>query len=141
MAQLQLEMWQDHAQNPIYQVVPDALELLQNNLREHLNHPDWRIFVADVDGDPVGTLSCWIIEQKFLFVPRRFGYIGSVYVKPAFRRRGLTRQLTELAIQFCRAQSVTQVRLNTDVSNPVSNATWQALGFKPAAYTLYLDLM
>ncbi len=56
------------------------------------------------------------------------GYIFNIYTQPAFRRRGLARQLMQVILDWCRAQSIRVVGLH---ASDDGRALYKALGFEP----------
>lgn len=60
----------------------------------------------------------------------RVAYLEGWYVEPAARRRGVGRALVQEAEAWGRAQGCTEFGSDTQVSNAVSAAAHQALGFE-----------
>ena len=58
---------------------------------------------------------------------QRSAYISSVYVDPAWRRRGLARALTQAAIEWAKANGCEVVRLRT---SKMGLPVYEGLGFK-----------
>jgi len=67
-----------------------------------------------------------------------FWWIQSVYVDPAWRRRGIFRQLHQAVMQEARARTdVCGVRLYVDKDNPIAQTTYERLGLMRSAYQIY----
>ena len=68
----------------------------------------WRCWVADEDGQLVGTLWLQLIEKmpNPVAEAERHGYITSVYVEPSRRGRGLGSRLMETCVQACTADGL-----------------------------------
>jgi ribosomal protein S18 acetylase RimI-like enzyme len=58
----------------------------------------------------------------------RRGNILNVYTDPRFRRRGLARQLTEAALDWCKLNAIDFVILH---ASPEGRSVYESLGFKP----------
>ncbi|HKE36356.1 MAG TPA: GNAT family N-acetyltransferase, partial [Candidatus Baltobacteraceae bacterium] len=107
--------------------------------------PDWRerltgFFAAGMEGgyhgwfvarDPGGTpfaSAGALIAETSMIQLARIATIAGVYVQPAYRRRGVARELTEAAIAWARGRSCTLVRLSA--SEP-AETLYRDLGFTP----------
>ena len=89
------------------------------NLRFVASHPEMRPFVADADGDIVGT--------GVLCVNGPVGWIGTVWVEPSWRRRGIARALTRATIDAADdAGCRTLVLVATQEGRPL----YEQLGFE-----------
>jgi ribosomal protein S18 acetylase RimI-like enzyme len=106
----------------------DAEQRAPRLCAEQMASPRDAFFLAEVDGVPVGLLRCTESKASPLLQPERFAYVSSVYVRPAFRRRGLVRKLLAAADAWCAAHGLTEMRLH-NVPGHVAAATWAPLGF------------
>lgn len=88
-------------------------------------------WIAEQGKRPIGMLRCMERRGSPLLRPARFGYIASVYVDPAFRRRGVLTQLVDAATTWCRARGLTEMRLHATIENAAATAAWDHLGFAP----------
>jgi acetyltransferase (GNAT) family protein/GNAT acetyltransferase-like protein len=83
------------------------------------DHAEARPFVADADGDVVGT--------SVLSVNGPVGWIGTVWVDPAWRRRGIGLDLTRATIEQAEAAGCrTLVLVATEAGRPL----YERLGFE-----------
>ena len=73
----------------------------------------WRGWVAEESGEIVGTLWLQLIEKlpNPGTEPERHAYVSSVYVRPAFRRKGTGSALLAAALDACRGLEVDAVIL------------------------------
>ena len=91
-------------------------------------------FLAEQDGGVVGILRCMEGTGSPLLEPARYGYVASVYVRPAARRGGVLHLLMNAAEEWCRERGLDEVRLHNASDNPLANAAWDALGFQVAEH-------
>ena len=84
-----------------------------------LNHQPDGCFVAELDGQPVGTATTTIYEDKV-------AWIGMVLVHPDFQRRGIGRALLEHCIAFLKPR-VTCIKLD---ATPQGKTLYDKLSFK-----------
>jgi len=67
-----------------------------------------------------------------------FWWIQSVYVDPAWRRRGVFRQIHKAVIASAKAApDVCGVRLYVEQDNQMAQTVYQRLGLSPSAYKVY----
>ena len=111
-------------------------------------HPGWRhrfaeyfrrrqaagraqLFMALESGSPVGMAIVSIADHYRAETQGiTFGYVNGVYVKPMWRRRGIARQLMDLAIRWARGRGCRTLRLR---SSDEGRALYEALGFQPSS--------
>jgi ribosomal protein S18 acetylase RimI-like enzyme len=110
------------------------------------NHPGWRdryaeyfarkqaeykgqLFVA-LNGEQVIAMAAVTLPEDYhAFVRGRIsGRVNSVYVVPAFRRRGIARALMQAGMSWLKAQGCAVVRLN---SSEEGLSLYRSLGFQP----------
>lgn len=89
--------------------------------------------LAVVDGDIAGSASCQLHQSPFPEVirpeQRLHGYIWSVYVADAFRRRGIASALTDEAVDYLKSIGCTTAVIHaSDAGEPV----YRAAGFELA---------
>lgn len=84
-----------------------------------LNHQPDGCFVAEWDGQPVGTATTTLYEDKV-------AWIGMVLVHPDARRRGIGRALLEHCIAFLKPR-VACIKLD---ATPLGKTLYDTLGFK-----------
>jgi GNAT superfamily N-acetyltransferase len=86
----------------------------QHWMRERLHGAgNWRCWVAEQDGEVVGTLWLQLIEKlpNPVAEPERHGYISSLFVRPGLRGKGTGSALIEAALEACGSLDVDAVIL------------------------------
>jgi len=118
-------------------------------------HPDWRadqaeavhssctnddrdVFVAVVDGRPVGFVT--VALNAF---HERMGWIEVIGVDPDYQRRGISSELTEIAIEHMRnrGMDIAVVETGGDPGHAPARATYQAAGFTLLPVARYFRLL
>lgn len=92
--------------------------------------PSGRLWLALDAGDPAGCIALRRVDAAT-------GEIKRLYVRPAFRGRGLGRRLAQTAIRAARATGYRRLVLDTLPSMKAAIVLYRALGFTPT--TPYLD--
>jgi ribosomal protein S18 acetylase RimI-like enzyme len=98
-------------------------------IRSLIGRDDALAVVAVEDGTLVGYGVGRISVLPAFFERRRRGYIHDVVTRPAYRRRGIGRQLVEALLQWMRHADITVVELTVAVRNTGAVAFWERLGF------------
>ncbi len=83
--------------------------LLDEDIKIALASPQIRIFLVEIDGHPVGLGRADVLTTDPIFRLRddhRCGYIDQMYVRPAFRDRGLGSQLMRRCEDWFRQQGI-----------------------------------
>ncbi|MDW8215196.1 MAG: N-acetyltransferase [Roseiflexaceae bacterium] len=98
-------------------------------LRTLLDHPEYgMVHVAAVDGDIVG----YIVGSLGLSIEAggRFLLIDELYVRPAWRGRGLARALLASLLPYAHAHGCRAVELEVGWENDHARAWYERLGFE-----------
>lgn len=94
----------------------------EDGLREELNNSCARFLTAvDGAGAVAGYIGCHTVLDE--------GYIANVAVSPAFRRRGIARQLVQTLL--AQSQDLAFVTLEVRASNAPAIALYTGCGFVP----------
>jgi phosphinothricin acetyltransferase len=110
------------------EVPPDAAEM--GRRVERVQAAALPYLVAEVGGEVAGFASAGPYNARSGY---RFTVEDSVYLSPAFQRRGLGRALLSAVLEACAARDVRRVvALIGDSGNTASIALHRALGFEPA---------
>ena len=102
----------------------DHKSILEQDMTEldRFSAPQGRLLLAEVDGQMAG-IACL---QK---IGAGIGEVTRMYVRPAFRRRGIARALLEHLIQEARQIGYSTIRLDTARSSP-AHLLYHAAGFR-----------
>jgi ribosomal protein S18 acetylase RimI-like enzyme len=130
---LRLQLLAEEARSPLLarprsDVAEQALLLTRAQLASRTEV----ILLATEADSAIGLLRCSVSRGARLVRPSRYGFITSAYVHPAHRRRGILRAMLAEAEGWCRARGLREVRLHCTVENAEGNASWEALGYRPA---------
>lgn len=130
VVELRLALVAEHRDNIIYgRTRHDILDRARKLFLSQLRSPRETTLLAERAGRVVGILRCVDSAGHPLLHPDRYGYISSVFVRPESRRHGVLRALLASAERWCRERGLDELRLHNAADNPLSNASWEALGF------------
>ena len=127
-----LAIWESYG-TPADHFDADAERNVRRFIEDGRGHRQLATFLA-VDGDTAAaSVSCQLHLSPYPTVLKPsvhlHGYIWSVFVQPSYRRQGISRRLTQLAVDYLRSIGCTTVVLNaSDAGEPV----YASLGFEMA---------
>ena len=120
---------------------PGAAGRYAARLIERRNDPYTRAFVAEVGREVVGYVLGAVVDlHPDLFEHVESGYIADIYVAPAYRRRGIARQLFGAITGWFRQQGVQHIEWQVAAANPEGVAFWEAVGGRPIMVRMRLPL-
>ncbi|MCS7124011.1 MAG: GNAT family N-acetyltransferase [Candidatus Bathyarchaeota archaeon] len=91
-----------------------------------LQEPNGKVFVAVLDGAPVG------IQHISIDKPGE-AWLSGARTAPRYRRMGVATAITAKCLEYAKSMGVKVVRLATESDNPAAVAAVQKMGFKPIA--------
>ncbi|OWV80812.1 acetyltransferase [Rhizobium sp. R634] len=127
-----LKIWDSYGTPPEH-YRPDAAARVLFFLRSGRAERRLASFLAVIDGEIAGSVSCQLHQSPFPEVIREeqrlLGYIWSVYVEDAFRRRGIALALTKAAVGYLKSIGCTTAVIHaSDAGEPV----YRSVGFEIA---------
>jgi ribosomal protein S18 acetylase RimI-like enzyme len=127
-----LAIWESYG-TPADDIVADAKQRIKAFIDEGRMERQLATFLAVAGGVPVGSASCQLHISPYPNViksaVRKHGYIWSVFVEPSFRRRGVSRELTRMAIEYLKSIGCTAAVLH---ASDIGQSGYASLGFKIA---------
>lgn len=114
----------------VFRPRPNLRQEMLHRYQADLADPDALLLVAEQDGQIVGMAS------GHLHMPSSMSEelaveLGSVYVSPGSRERGVAAALTADVARFARERGVERITLKTFAQNEEALVAWQRLGFEP----------
>lgn len=132
IAQHFYQMWLDN-QVPAEQIRPDWQAVILDFLATARDQLGYQGYIASLDQDIAGSVGCQLFSGLYPSLirqdQRHYGYIWGVYVEAAYRRRGIGRKLTEVAVEYLRSQHCTHALLH---ASPWGKPVYEQIGFTPS---------
>ncbi|NJM62662.1 MAG: GNAT family N-acetyltransferase [Oscillatoriales cyanobacterium RU_3_3] len=132
-------LWRDN-DVPDSSIEPNWSDIIIKFIDRARQELSYKAFAIEVDGVVVGSTSCQLFAglypQALAVEYRKYGYIWGVYVEPAYRGRGLGKQLTKMAIDYLKSLGCTRAILH---ASPSGKPVYTSLGFV-ASNEMRLDL-
>ncbi|MGC9095224.1 MAG: GNAT family N-acetyltransferase [Candidatus Bathyarchaeia archaeon] len=89
----------------------ERLSVLKGSLRD----PDYELWVAEVDGEIVGFIDLWTIND--FCHGGKLSYIQNLYVAPKYRRMGVGSKLLQKIIDRAKEKGALEVHVVTNFEN------------------------
>lgn len=127
---LRLALLREYRAHPVYgRLRRDAKSVAHDVFARQLESIHETTFLAEAGSESVGILRCVETMSSPLFVPDRYCYVSSVYVRPDWRRRGVLRALLARARAWCAERGLAEMRLHSVGPDTPAAGAWDALGF------------
>lgn len=119
--------------------VADDPEPQRGIFLDHLAFDDAAVFVAELGGELVGTVSLWIRPRLNWTSPE--AWIPDLYVAPGNRRRGLARALLDACAREARRRRCHRLVLESGHKRTEAHRLYESYGFADLGrvYELRLD--
>jgi len=105
-------------------------------LASRLGHGDSKIFLACVDGHPVGFAQLYSRYASLKLM--RNWLLADLFILPGHRRQGLARKLVMHSLAFAHESGADALHASTDESNDAALALYRSCGFELVGGTVIL---
>lgn len=106
-------------------------EIHYYDLLELIRSPAATVLLAVAEGEIIGSGYAKIITAKPYLRCGEYAYLGFMYVKPAFRGRGVNRKIIQHLLHWAKEQGVTEARLEVYEENKAAKKSYEKIGFRP----------
>jgi aminoglycoside 6'-N-acetyltransferase I len=136
LAELRLSL-QSHCErsnSSVWRITDEGERLITQKLEHVLKDDKSRVFVAEADGNIVGFASGQASSRED-YSPSKVASIENVFVREAYRKRGIGKRLVKELCRFFDSMKAEQVTLRYILGNREAECFWTQLGFKPIITT------
>jgi GNAT superfamily N-acetyltransferase len=116
-----------------------ALEKAEQIFLRIGNYPDYRIYLAEQGGKPVGTFALLIMDN--------LGHLGApsailedVVVDESCRGQGIGQLMMAFATSLCREKGCYKFFFSSNIKRSEAHRFYENLGFEIHGYSFFLDL-
>lgn len=106
-------------------------EIHYYDLAELIRSDSAEVLVALVDSEVAGSGYGKIVTAKDYLKFTDYLHLGFMYVKPAFRGRGINKKILDSLIAWAKNRGITEVRLEVYEKNTVAKTAYLKAGFIP----------
>ena len=105
----------------------EAIEknVINNTMQMKEENPSWNYFVAEIDGEVVGTM---YLEFKTRSIDNHIGEIHSVVTGENYRGRGICKKLFETVCIYAQEKNLNKIILTVRAGS-IAETVYQKLGF------------
>jgi ribosomal protein S18 acetylase RimI-like enzyme len=130
-----VEMWWESSRyheelEPRFQYASDAANATKQFISKQIESEDSCYWLAQIENDIVAYAEAMVIERPPIHVHRRIGHLGSIYVKPTARRKGIGTELWRVARDWLKSKEIATITLWVATENPVALEFWRKLNFR-----------
>ncbi len=101
------------------------------DLKALILQEDAYVLVATYNEEIVGSGYALTKKSKPYFEPELFAYLGFMFVKPAFRGKGINGKITNQLIEWAKSKGLTEIQLDVYAENESALKAYQKIGFQP----------
>ena len=114
------------------------LERARAQFRRINEHPGYRVYVAEREGQVLGTFALLIMPNlSHLGAPA--GIVDQVGVLPQYQGQGVGRQMMEHARRLCEQAGCYKLTLSSNLKREAAHRFYEALGFEKHGYSFRID--
>lgn len=100
-----------------------------------------RVLVARGSAGPVGMMGVEIRRARHRHaMPRRYAFLHSLFVLPAYRRLGIARRLVAAGLRYAQRRGAGQARLEMAAANAAARRVYLTAGFRVREMMFTRDL-
>ena len=111
----------------------------REQLASFLRYPSFRVFVAEVQGEVVGTYELLIMDN-LAKRGRRSGVVEDVAVSPRLQGRGIGRAMMVHAQEQCRQAGCYKFVLSSGLQRTGAHDFYDAMGFEKHGYSFRVEV-
>jgi len=100
------------------------------DLKELILDESAEVIIAEQNHEIVGSGYVKIKEAKNYLKFDTYGHIGFIYVKPTYRRKGISQKLISKLKLWAKSKNLNELRLNVYNDNEIAVAAYSKLGME-----------
>jgi GNAT superfamily N-acetyltransferase len=108
--------------------------------RKYIGSKNGVVFLAEMDGRPVGYSLVFIKRNPLTSRISTLGYISDLFVREDFRGKGISSKLTNEVIKWFRRKGIRHLSLHVLEVNHVPRSIYKRWGFFPFVIEMRKDL-
>ncbi len=102
-------------------------------------YPDYRIYVALVDKEIIGTFALLIMDN-LAHMGAPSGIVEDVVVHKDWQRMGTGKEMMRFAMDYCRGKGCYKLALSSNGRREIAHRFYESLGFQRHGYSFIVEL-
>jgi GNAT superfamily N-acetyltransferase len=103
------------------------------------SYPDYKIFLAEHDGNAVGTFALAIMDN-LAHQGKSSGLVEDVVVAGDMRSKGIGKKMMEYALEYCREKHCYKMCLSSSLQRESAHRFYERLGFTKHGYSFLIKI-
>jgi len=115
-------------------------EMTYYNIPKLISEESTHLVVAVCNNEPVGSGYIKIEETRNYYKNVQKGYIGFMYVKPAFRGNKISNIVLSSLQKWAKTKGLKELRLDVYHNNPAAIKSYEKFGFKSSMIDMRMEI-
>lgn len=98
------------------------------------------VVVASYDNEIIASGYARILDAKPYLAHAKYGYLGFMYVHPAFRGQGINQLIIQDLFTWLRSKDIDEARLDVYDENDSAVKAYEKVGFKPHLLNMRISI-
>lgn len=123
-----------------YRLKNDYGEILSKYIKGRIYSKNDAIFIAELNGKPVGHIMLSIKKSHPIFEMGRYGRINTVYIEEKFRGKSISSILKDEAFKWFKKKDINRVSLNAFPDNVKAISAYKKWGFSTSLIEMRMSI-
>ncbi|MBG9378218.1 GNAT family N-acetyltransferase [Panacibacter sp. DH6] len=110
------------------------------DLQELILSEDAAVVVATMNTEIIASGYAKIVQAKAFYKFSHYAYLGFMYVKPAYRGKGINQLVLQQLSSWALSKNITELRLEVYSDNLPAIHAYRKAGFKPDLTTMRMEI-
>ncbi|MEE2878377.1 MAG: GNAT family N-acetyltransferase [Pseudomonadota bacterium] len=128
------------AAEPAYDPLLKPDPISYYDIAEMMGSDEAEVMVVELDGEIVASGYVKVRESRACTAPALHAYLGFMFVREAYRGRGLNRLLLDGLLDWARERGLKEIRLTVYPGNEPALRAYEKIGFSPYMTEMRLGL-
>ena len=130
-----LELYAQLGEDDGHVLTPDQARAIYARMRAY---PDYRIYLAELDGRAVGTFALLVMDNLG-HLGARSAVLEDVVVDARLRGQGIGKQMMECANRLCLDKGCYKMTFSSNRNREAAHRFYESLGFRRHGISFYID--
>lgn len=110
------------------------------DIKAMIESDETEVIVALINNVIIGSAYAKIEEAKNYLQHSHYVYLGFMYVKPAFRGKGINKKIIDELVKWAQSKDIQEMRLDVYSDNESAIKAYQKAGFKSHLINMRMEI-